>query len=157
MHELYLWPADAVKAGTASIMCSYNRVNQKYACQNSALLNGLLKRELGFQGYVGSDYLTVHADVASAMGGLDVTMPGPIDLRTIRDGTSYFGGNITRAVNNGSLPITRVDDIVRRVMVPYFLLGQDNRFPTPDPSNRGVLTNMYGLVTQGQQPIARDV
>lgn len=50
MHELYLWPfADAVKAGTASIMCSYNRVNQTYGCQNSKTLNGLLKDELGFQ------------------------------------------------------------------------------------------------------------
>lgn len=50
MHELYLWPfADAVKAGTASIMCSYNRINQTYGCQNSKTLNGLLKDELGFQ------------------------------------------------------------------------------------------------------------
>lgn len=32
MHELYLWPfADAVKSGVASVMCSYNRVNQTYA------------------------------------------------------------------------------------------------------------------------------
>lgn len=50
MHELYLWPfADALKAGTTSIMCSYNRVNQTYGCQNSKTLNGLLKGELGFQ------------------------------------------------------------------------------------------------------------
>lgn len=41
MHELYLWPfADAVKAGTGSVMCSYNRINGSYACQNSATLNG---------------------------------------------------------------------------------------------------------------------
>jgi hypothetical protein len=51
MHELYLWPfADAVKAGLGSIMCSYNQVNNSYACQNSKLLNNLLKNELGFQG-----------------------------------------------------------------------------------------------------------
>lgn len=56
LHELYLWPfADAVKAGTASIMCSYNRFNQTYACENDPLLNGILKKELGFQGYVVSD------------------------------------------------------------------------------------------------------
>lgn len=51
MHELYLWPfADAVRAGTASIMCSYQRINNSYGCQNSKTLNGLLKTELGFQG-----------------------------------------------------------------------------------------------------------
>jgi beta-glucosidase len=59
IHELYLWPfADAVKAGVASIMCSYNRINGTYACQNSKILNGLLKEELGFQGYVMSDWGT---------------------------------------------------------------------------------------------------
>ncbi len=51
MHELYLWPfADAVRAGTASIMCSYNQINGSYGCQNSYTLNRLLKNELGFQG-----------------------------------------------------------------------------------------------------------
>ncbi|RYF45544.1 MAG: glycoside hydrolase family 3 protein, partial [Cytophagaceae bacterium] len=56
MHETYLWPfANAVHAGTASVMCSYNRINETYGCQNSKTLNGLLKNELGFQGYVMSD------------------------------------------------------------------------------------------------------
>lgn len=54
MHEVYLWPfQDAVKAGVASFMCSYNRINGSYGCQNSKTQNGLLKTELGFQGYVG--------------------------------------------------------------------------------------------------------
>jgi beta-glucosidase len=56
LHELYLWPfADAVRAGTTSMMCSYNRLNQTYSCENDALLNNILKEELGFQGYVVSD------------------------------------------------------------------------------------------------------
>jgi beta-glucosidase len=50
MHELYLWPfADAVKANVASFMCSYNRLGGTYACENSQVLNGLLKEELDFQ------------------------------------------------------------------------------------------------------------
>jgi beta-glucosidase len=55
MHELYHWPfQNAVRAGVSSIMCSYNRINGSYGCQNSKTLNGLLKEELGFQGYVRS-------------------------------------------------------------------------------------------------------
>jgi beta-glucosidase len=51
LHELYLWPfADAVRAGTISMICSYNRFNQTYACENDGLLNKILKEELGFQG-----------------------------------------------------------------------------------------------------------
>ncbi len=50
LHELYLWPfADAVRAGTGAIMCSYNKGNNSQACQNSWLQNYLLKGELGFQ------------------------------------------------------------------------------------------------------------
>ena len=71
MHETYLWPfANALRAGTTSIMCSYQRINGSYGCQNSKTLNGLLKDELGFQGYVVSDWLAVHAGVASIEAGL---------------------------------------------------------------------------------------
>ena len=57
LHELYLWPfQDAVHAGAGCIMCSYNRVNNSYACQNSKTLNGVLKTELGFEGFVVSDW-----------------------------------------------------------------------------------------------------
>lgn len=51
-------------------MCSYQRLNGSYGCQNSKTLNGLLKNELGFQGYVVSDWLVVHAGVASIEAGL---------------------------------------------------------------------------------------
>lgn len=75
MHELYMWPfANAIRAGVASVMCSYNRVNGSYACQNSKALNGLLKEELGFQGYVVSDWGGTHSGVASVMSGLDMNM-----------------------------------------------------------------------------------
>ena len=73
MHETYLWPFyNAVHAGTASIMCSYNRINGSYGCQNSKTLNGLLKEELGFQGWVASDWRAAYAGVASINAGLDM-------------------------------------------------------------------------------------
>lgn len=51
MHELYMFPfMDAIRAGAGSAMCSYNRLNNTYACQNSKIMNGLLKTELGFEG-----------------------------------------------------------------------------------------------------------
>lgn len=51
--ELYLWPfSDAVRAGVGAVMCSYNQLNNTYACGNSKLMNGLLKDELDFQGFV---------------------------------------------------------------------------------------------------------
>ncbi|KAF1831336.1 avenacinase [Decorospora gaudefroyi] len=131
MHETYLWPfANAVRAGTTAIMGPYQRINGSYGCQNSKALNGLLKGELGYQGYVMSDWGAVHSGVASIEAGLDMNMPGGINLANPT--TSFFGENITIAVNNGSLSESRVDDMVLRVMTPYFHLGQDNDFPPVD-------------------------
>ncbi|KAF4541774.1 Beta-glucosidase 1 [Lasiodiplodia theobromae] len=131
MHESYLWPfADAVHAGTASVMCSYNRLNGTYGCQNSKTLNGLLKTELNFQGYVMSDWGAVHSGVATIEGGLDMNMPGGIAFTT--PSPSYWGENATLAVNNGTIPESRLDDMVLRVLTPYFHLGQDQDFPKVD-------------------------
>jgi beta-glucosidase len=56
-HETYLWSfAEAVRAGSSSIMSSYNIINGTHASANSDALNGLLKTELGFQGFVVSDW-----------------------------------------------------------------------------------------------------
>jgi beta-glucosidase len=60
MHELYLWPfADAVKANVGSVMCSYNQVNGSFACENSQIINNLLKGELDFQGFVVSGKMQI--------------------------------------------------------------------------------------------------
>jgi beta-glucosidase len=57
MHELYLWPfVDAVHAGAASVMCSYQRINNSYGCHNQKTQNGILKTELGFEGFVVPDW-----------------------------------------------------------------------------------------------------
>jgi beta-glucosidase len=54
---------------------SYNRLNNSHACQNSKALNRILKTELGFQGWVLSDWGAQPSGVGSALAGLDVTMP----------------------------------------------------------------------------------
>ena len=99
-------------------------------CQNSKSLNGLLKDELGFQGYVMSDWAATHSGVASIEAGLDMNMPGGISFASATP--SFFGGNVTSAVNNGSLSTERVDDMVLRIMTPYFHLNQDVDFPPVD-------------------------
>lgn len=106
MHELYLWPfVDALHAGGGNVMCSYNRVNNSYACQNSKLTNGILKEELGFQGFLVTDWNAQHTGYLSAEAGLDMAMPSPAD---------FWGPQLITAVKNGSLPISRLDDMAAR-------------------------------------------
>lgn len=119
-HELYVFPfMDSLKAGAASIMCSYQRANNSYGCQNSKLLNGILKTELGFQGFVTSDWWAQHAGVASANAGMDLVMP---------DG-AFWGDNLTEAVNNGSVAETRLNDMVTRILAAWYYVGQDEGYP----------------------------
>ncbi|KAE8154609.1 putative beta-glucosidase M [Aspergillus avenaceus] len=122
MHELYLWPfQDAVRAGSVSIMCSYQRINNSYGCQNSKTLNGLLKTELGFQGYVVTDWYAQHGGINSANAGLDMVMPH----------TEWWNSNLTDAIANGTMEASRLDDMVTRIVATWYQLNQDTDFPSP--------------------------
>jgi len=126
MHEIYLWPfADAVRAGTGSIMCSYNQINNSYGCSNSYTLNYLLKQELDFQGFVMSDWQAQHSGVGDALAGLDMTMPGDTTFLT---GDSFWGTNLTIAVLNGTIPQYRLDDAAVRIMAAYYYVGRDQAY-----------------------------
>jgi beta-glucosidase len=76
LHEVYVAPfAMAVQAGVSSVMCSYNKVNGPFACGNPDTLKTILKGELGFKGFVTSDWGAVHS-VYFLNQGLDMEMPG---------------------------------------------------------------------------------
>ena len=135
LHEIYAWPfAESVRAGVASVMCSYQMINNSYACGNSKLMNGILKDELGFQGFVQSDWLAQRSGVASALAGLDMSMPGD-GLRWM-DGAPLWGHQMTLAVLNGSLSMERLDDMVMRIVAAWYQLGQDS-WEKPPPEGKG--------------------
>ncbi|KAI2613255.1 glycoside hydrolase family 3 protein [Hypoxylon sp. NC1633] len=122
LHELYLWPfMDGVRAGVASVMCSYNRINNTYGCDNSKLMNGVLKSELSFDGFVLLDWNAKH-NLESAHAGLDMLMPG---------GGSW-GQNLTQSVQNGIIDEGRVTDMATRIVAAWYLVGQNGpSFPAP--------------------------
>ncbi|QYS99098.1 Beta-glucosidase [Trichoderma simmonsii] len=148
MHEVYLWPfQDAVRAGSGNIMCSYQRVNNSYGCSNSKTLNGLLKTELGFQGFVVSDWGAQHAGVATAEAGLDVAMPGASD---------FWGDHLVEAVKNGSLPESRVTDMATRVIATWYQFNQDTDFPKPGVGMPSNVLDPHTIV-DGRDPAAAPV
>ncbi|KAI1635549.1 glycoside hydrolase family 3 protein [Biscogniauxia mediterranea] len=157
MHELYMWPfGDAVKAGVASVMCSYNMVNNSYACGNSKLLNGLLKDELGFQGFVMSDWLAQRGGVSTALAGLDMTMPG--DGLFWQDGKSLWGPELTTSILNGSVPVDRLDDMVTRIVAAWYQMGQDDesKFDRKGPNFSSWTNDENGVFAPGS-PSPQDV
>ena len=107
-------------------MCSYNQINNSYGCQNSHLLNGVLKSELGFQGFIMSDWAAQHTGAASAVAGLDMSMPGDTAFNS---GKSFWGANLTLAVINGTVPEYRIDDMAMRIMAAFFKVGNEIEQP----------------------------
>lgn len=111
-------------------MAAYNAVNGSACSQNSYLLNGLLKDELGFQGFVMSDWLAQMSGVASALAGLDMGMPGDTQIPLL--GSSYWMYELTRSVLNGSVPVDRLNDMATRVVAAWYQMGQDKDYPPPN-------------------------
>lgn len=143
MHELYLWPfADAVRAGTASVMCSYNQINNSYACQNSYTQNYLLKNELGFQGFIVSDWGAQHSGVSSALAGLDMAAPGDTAFNS---GDAFWGTNLTISVLNGTVPQWRLDDMCVRIAAAWYYVDRPGHQVEGGPNFSSWTTDIFGF------------
>jgi beta-glucosidase len=102
LHEVYLAPfAAASRAGVSSIMCSYNKINGPYSCGNAVTLIKTLKGEVGFKGFVTSDWGATHAtDFINA--GLDMEMSGPLPVSFA--GPSFFVNGPKREAVKNEIP-----------------------------------------------------
>lgn len=132
LREIYLPPFEAaVDAGVGSFMCAYNRVDSVHACENKALLTDLLKDELGFDGFVMSDWGANFETANAANAGLDMEMAGDGYAGISFVQPAKWGPKLKAAVENGSVPAARVDDMIRRIATPMFRLGLFEHPPVP--------------------------
>ncbi|HYK38078.1 MAG TPA: glycoside hydrolase family 3 protein, partial [Alloacidobacterium sp.] len=100
-------------ANPAAVMCSYNRINGDFACENKYTLTDVLKGEWGFKGFVLSDWGGTHSTEKASAAGLD--NEEPMD--------HYFGPKLKEAVEAGRVPMSEIDDHARRVLYGEFLSG----------------------------------
>ncbi len=110
LREIYL-PAFAA-AGASAAMCGYHKVNGVAACENAVLLDGLLRGELGFRGFVMSDWGATHSSLASLAAGLDLEMWSG----------KHFGG-LAELVRAGVVTEARLDQSVRRILAAMARVG----------------------------------
>jgi beta-glucosidase len=144
MHQLYLWSfAEAARAGTGQIMCSYNRVNETQQCQNDASLNGLLKHELNFRGNVVSDYGAAYSNEEATNNGLDLLMPGEGQFGIYPNYRGAHGEKLKDAVNSGKVKIDRIDDMIKRILTPILRFQYTSKF---DNFITPKIHNAYGIV-----------
>ena len=105
----------------SSVMCSYNKVNGDWACENDWLLNHVLKGNWHYPGFVVSDWDATHTTEKAAKAGLDMEQPGEI----------YFGAPLKAAIESGAVPSARLDDMVHRLLRSMFAAGVIDHPPTP--------------------------
>ena len=123
MHESDLLAFEiGIRIGQpSSVMCSYNKVNGDWSCENDYLLNKVLKGEWKYPGFVVSDWEATHTTVKAALAGLDQQQPGE----------EYFGKPLMEAVQKGQVPMSRLDDMVHRLLRSMFAAGVIDHPPMP--------------------------
>lgn len=127
LREIYLpaFEACVKEGGALAVMGAYNKVRGDYCCQNSPLLNGILKGEWGFKGALISDWGATHDTAKAVMGGLDLEMGtwGPQER-------NFLAGGFRDGVKSGAYPLSVLDDKVRRNLRLLFATGAlDGRKP----------------------------
>ena len=131
LRALHLPPyLAAMQAGTATIMASYSSWNGEKLHGQAYLLNDLLKGELGFQGFIVSDWGGIDeipgnykSDIITSINaGMDMVMV-PGNIIQGKPGYRKFIRLLTEAVNEGSIPMSRIDDAVTRILTVKKAMG----------------------------------
>jgi beta-glucosidase len=136
--EIYAQPFwGAVDAGVLSVMCSYNRINDTYACENDLTLNQELKGYMNFQGFVMSDWGATHSTVAAANNGLDQEMPDDL----------FYGSPLRKAVEAGTVSQAAFQDHAYRILYAMFAIGLFDRQPVGNP-NAVVTSPAHSLIAR---------
>ena len=127
-----LWETDLLafqiairESGVGTVMCAYNKLNGAYACENPYLLDDVLRKAWNYKGWIMSDWGATHSTVPSALAGFDQEMPSD----------KFYGAGLKAAIENGKVPMSRLNDMVHRILRTAYTLGIWDNPPKPGPVN----------------------
>ena len=126
LHEIYLpaFQQSVTQAHVASVMCSYSMINGNFACENKYLEKTTLKQRWHFPGFVTSDYGALHS-TSGAVDGTDMEQPF----------NTYFGTALQTDIQNGTVPVSVLNDMVSRILREMFRFNLFNSPPTGTTSS----------------------
>jgi beta-glucosidase len=115
LREVYALAFEAViaRARLGAVMCSFNKINGEYSCQNAMTLRQVLKGRLRFSGFVMSDFGALHDTLKGLAAGDD------LETGT----TTVYDGALLAAVQSGQASVALVDEAVLRILTTMFRLG----------------------------------
>ncbi|XVV08646.1 beta-glucosidase family protein [Actinoplanes sp. CA-131856] len=144
LREIYDLPFEiAIDRGApSSVMCSYNQINGTYACENPRL-NTVLKQDVGFDGYVMSDFGSVHSTAASLVNGMDQELNRPIWFTPAKLDAALAAGEITQR---------QIDAAAFRVVRSYIKGGLfDNPLPAAPVADASTAAHKAVALNVAQQ------
>ena len=113
----------AVQAGVGSIMPSYSSWNGVKASGDKHLLTEILKRDLGFQGFVISDYNAIDQVDRDFKKAIGISINAGMDMAMVPSKYKEFIADLKQLVEEGAVPIARIDDAVTRILRVKFAMG----------------------------------
>jgi beta-glucosidase len=128
--DLLAFEIGVQEGNPAAVMCSYNRLNGDYACENKYLLTDVLKKDWNFKGFVVTDWGGAHSAAKASAAGLDHEEPGWI----------FYGDELKKDVESGKVPQAELDEHVRRILRAMFAVGVID-----DPGQKSVVDVIGGL------------
>ena len=153
LREIYLpgYIASVQEGGTYTVMSAYNKFRGVYCSHSQYLLDDLLKGELGFDGFVVSDWNAVKNSSEAANAGVDVEMGTDLMMMgksmELDYGKFHMGDTLVEMVKSGVLDEAKIDAKVRRILRIMFKIGLF------DPDNRK--KGEYN--TEAHQQVARAI
>jgi beta-glucosidase len=126
----------AVQAGVATIMPSYSSWNGVKCSANYVLLTEILKKEMGFKGFLISDYAAQKELPGDYKQQIETTINAGMDMVMVPDNYPEFIRLLTELVQEGRVPMSRIDDAVARILRVKFAMGlmDLNRSQLADPA-----------------------
>lgn len=114
---------EAVKDGVGSIMVSFSSWNGIKMSANKYLLTEVLKGELGFKGFLVSDWAALNQLPGDFSAQVEASINAGMDMVMVPDNYKKFIATLTALVNENKVPMSRIDDAVRRILRIKFMMG----------------------------------
>ena len=145
LRELFLPPyQSAVDAGAMNVMASFSSWKGTKMHAQRYLLTDVLKDELGFEGFIVSDWQGIDQIESDYYTAIVTGINAGIDMNMVPYDYVSFIETMKQAVNNGDIPESRVDEAVRRILRVKFALGLFEH-PMPDPKYQGSIRSREHL------------
>jgi beta-glucosidase len=142
LRRIHLKPYEsAIAAGAGTIMPSFSSWNGVKCSANKYLLTDVLKGELGFDGFLISDYSAIDQVAENYKDAIALSINAGMDMVMVPKKYQEFCSGLRELVDEQLVPISRIDDAVTRILRVKFAVGlfDQTRSPLADPSLRSAL------------------